>query len=57
VAALRCLYRRAEDDGLITEVGNPARKVEKPRRLPSTRWGSARCTAGGDQPGRRGRRG
>jgi hypothetical protein len=37
VAALRCLYRHAQDDGLITEVDNPARKVAKPRRLPSTR--------------------
>jgi len=37
VAALRCLYRRAVDDGLITEAGNPARKVAKPRRLPTTR--------------------
>ncbi|HUZ55471.1 MAG TPA: hypothetical protein VMU94_23440 [Streptosporangiaceae bacterium] len=37
VAALRCLYRRAVDDGLITEASNPARKVDKPRRLPSTR--------------------
>ena len=37
VAALRCLYKRAEDDGLITEADNPARKVAKPRRLPSTR--------------------
>ena len=39
VAALRCLYRHAEDDGLIAEKDNPARKVDKPRRLPSTpRW-------------------
>jgi integrase/recombinase XerC len=37
VAALRCLYRRAVDDGLITEAGNPARKVAKPRRLPAAR--------------------
>jgi integrase/recombinase XerC len=37
VAALRCLYRHAQDDGLIAEAGNPARKVAKPRRLPSTR--------------------
>jgi integrase/recombinase XerC len=37
VAALRCLYRHAEDDGLIDERDNPARKVGKPRRLPSTR--------------------
>jgi hypothetical protein len=37
VAALRCLYRRAVDDGLIGEAANPARKVAKPRRLPITR--------------------
>jgi integrase/recombinase XerC len=37
IAALRCLYRHAEADGLITEAGNPARKVGKPRRPPSTR--------------------
>lgn len=37
IAALRCLYRHAEDDGLIDPGSNPARKVAKPRRLPSTR--------------------
>ena len=37
VAALRCLYQRAVDDGLITAADNPARKVAKPRRLPTTR--------------------
>ena len=37
VAALRCLYQRAVDDGLVKEADNPARKVAKPRRLPSTR--------------------
>jgi site-specific recombinase XerD len=37
VAALRCLYQRAVDDGLIAAADNPARKVAKPRRLPSTR--------------------
>ena len=37
VAALRCLYQRAVDDGLIAEADNPARKVAKPRRLPTTR--------------------
>lgn len=37
IAALRCVYRHAEDDGLITEAGNPALKVAKPRRLPSAR--------------------
>jgi integrase/recombinase XerC len=37
VAALRCLYQRAVDDGLIAEADSPARKVAKPRRLPTTR--------------------
>jgi len=37
IAALRCLYRYAEEDGLIDPAGNPARRVDKPRRLPSTR--------------------
>jgi len=37
VAAMRCLYRFAEQDGLIGERNNPARRVTKPRRLPSTR--------------------
>jgi integrase len=37
VAALRCLYRHSEHDGLISPADNPARKVAKPRRLPSTR--------------------
>jgi integrase/recombinase XerC len=36
-SALRCLYQRAVDDGLIAEADNPARKVAKPRRLPTTR--------------------
>ena len=37
IAALRCMYKHAEEDGLIDPAGNPARKVDKPRRLPSTR--------------------
>ena len=37
VAALRCLYRYAQNDKPITQSDNPARKVDKPRRLPSTR--------------------
>lgn len=37
IAALRCMYRFAEADGLITERDNPARKVAKPRRLASAR--------------------
>jgi integrase/recombinase XerC len=37
ISSLRCLYLRAVDDGLIDEKDNPARKVAKGRRLPSTR--------------------
>lgn len=37
IAALRCLYRFAVDDGLIGEAHNPAARVAKPRRLPSPR--------------------
>lgn len=37
IAALRCLYRHAVADGKIAEADNPARKVAKPRRQPSTR--------------------
>lgn len=37
IAALRCLYQQAVSEGLISEADNPARKVAKPRRLPSTR--------------------
>jgi integrase len=37
IAALRCIYRHAEHDGHIPAVDNPALKVTKPRRLPSTR--------------------
>ena len=37
IAALRCMYKHAEEDGLIDPADNPARKVDKPRRLPSTR--------------------
>ncbi|HEX2823240.1 MAG TPA: hypothetical protein VHO07_24235 [Streptosporangiaceae bacterium] len=34
IAALRCMYKHAEEDGLINPADNPARKVDKPRRLP-----------------------
>lgn len=37
ISALRCLYRHAVADGLISEADNPAIRVAKPRRLPSTR--------------------
>jgi integrase/recombinase XerC len=34
ISALRCLYNRAVDDGLIEEKDNPARKVEVTWLLP-----------------------
>lgn len=37
IAALRCIYLHAEQDGLVTPGDNPASKVAKPRRLASTR--------------------
>ncbi|GIF01976.1 tyrosine-type recombinase/integrase [Paractinoplanes rishiriensis] len=37
ISALRCLYRHAVADRLITEADNPAARVAKPRRQPSTR--------------------
>ena len=37
IAALRCLYRHAAADGLITDAENAALRVTKPRRLPSNR--------------------
>jgi integrase/recombinase XerC len=37
IAALRCIYRHAENDGHIKTTNNPVRKVSKPRRLPSAR--------------------
>jgi integrase len=37
IAALRCMYRHAVADGLLTETDNPATRVAKPRRLASTR--------------------
>nr|BFE74739.1 hypothetical protein GCM10020092_080400 [Actinoplanes digitatis] len=37
IAALRCLYKRAVADGIITEAANPAAKVAKPTRLSGTR--------------------
>ncbi|WP_243794830.1 site-specific integrase [Saccharopolyspora gloriosae] len=39
IAALRCIYNHAVADELITQAANPAIRVPKPRRLPSTRRG------------------
>jgi hypothetical protein len=44
VAALRCLYRRAVEDGLIAEAENPAQKVAKaapPADHPAGAWPDA----------------
>ncbi|MEV0131365.1 site-specific integrase [Dactylosporangium sp. NPDC050688] len=37
IAAMRCIYNHAINDGYITKDENPASKVAKPRRLPTTR--------------------
>ncbi len=37
IAALRCMYKHAVADGILTESENPAARVPKPRRLRSTR--------------------
>ena len=37
IAAFRCIYQHATMDGLILDADNPATRVAKPRRLPSTR--------------------
>jgi integrase len=37
IAALRCMYKYAIADGILTESENPAARVPKPRRLQSTR--------------------
>ncbi|MCA1191998.1 site-specific integrase [Saccharopolyspora sp. 6V] len=39
IAALRCVYNHAVADGWIAEGDNPAKRVPKPRRLPTTRRG------------------
>jgi integrase/recombinase XerC len=38
IAALRCIYKHAIDDGLLKDHQNPASKVRKPPRLPSGRF-------------------
>ncbi|WP_232840353.1 MULTISPECIES: tyrosine-type recombinase/integrase [Nocardia] len=37
VAAIRCLYKFAEKDHLISRAQNPSNDLDKPRRLPSSR--------------------
>jgi hypothetical protein len=53
IGALRCLYNKAEDDGLIDHKDNPASKVEKPPPAALHPPGHRRHQAGRDQPGRR----
>ncbi|GAB3449020.1 tyrosine-type recombinase/integrase [Actinophytocola sediminis] len=38
IAALRCIYQHATDDGIIEAHQNPALKVRKPPRMPSGRF-------------------
>ena len=52
VAALRCLYRRAVDDGLIAEADNLARKVGQAAPPADHPPGRPGCSAGADQQGR-----
>ena len=37
IGALRCMYNHAVADGLLSEAENPAARVPKPRRPPSSR--------------------
>src|SRR5258707_3521563 len=37
IAPPRCMYKHAQEDSPIDPADNPARKEDKPRRLPSTR--------------------
>ncbi|WP_039798418.1 tyrosine-type recombinase/integrase [Nocardia araoensis] len=37
VSAIRCIYRHAEHDGLISSIHNPARNTRKPPQQPSPR--------------------
>ena len=37
IGALRCMYRHATADGFMSEADNPAARVPKPRRLPTSR--------------------
>jgi hypothetical protein len=49
VAALRCLYRRAVDDGLIGEADNPDAQSGQAAAPALHTAGAAGCPAGGDQ--------
>ena len=50
IAARRYMCKHAEEDALIDPADNPARKVDKPRRLPSDAAGRRRQAPGRDQP-------
>ena len=53
IAALRCLYKRAEEDGLIDEAGQPRPQGSQAAPPAVHPPGRGRHPAGGDQPGRR----
>jgi integrase/recombinase XerC len=59
IGALRCMYNHAVADGFLPEADNPAARVPKPRRPPSSRTAlpdgrlaeiSAAATSTGDDP-------
>jgi integrase/recombinase XerC len=52
VAALRCLYRRAVDDGLIAEADNPGAEGGQAAPPANHPAGAAGYAAGADQQGR-----
>ena len=54
VAALRCLYQRAVDDGMIPPGGQPGREGGQAAPPADHPAGAAGHAAGGDQPDRRG---
>ena len=53
IAALRCLYRHAEDDGAHRREGQPGPKGRQAASAPVHPQGRGRHPAGRDQPGRR----
>ena len=53
MGALRCVYRYAVTDGILSEADNPALRVPKPRRLASTRRALPDTQLARNQPRRR----
>ena len=53
IAALRCMYKHAVADGILTESENSAARAPKPRRPPQHAHGTARRPSRRDPPYRR----